>query len=278
MVSRGIWDHPEFAPSTFSEREAFLWLVSEAAWKPRRKRVGKVVVDLDRGQLAHSTRFLSDAWDWSHSKVRRFLERLENRHMIERHTDTGVSVIYITNYEAYQWSQKPSGTVTARKAAQQRHSSGTNENKGNKGNKEKEVEPKGSLSLCDPIHANDLSEAVTIYNTAAEHAGWPKVQKMTPARSRSLKARMKDCGGLEGWRDALRRAYASDFCREDWRGFSFDSLISQQKFTSLMEGKYDNRSRNTGQPANRSENRPDPALEQIARLAGISQASGDGRG
>ena len=140
----------------------------------------------------------------------------------------------------------------------------------------KEEEPKGSLSVCtDPIPANEISEAVSIYNTAAEHAGWPKVQKMTPQRRKALKARIKDCGGVEGWRDALRKAYASDFIRNDWTGFNFDSLISQQKFTGLMEGKYDNRTRNNTASQGR-QNRVDPALEQISRLAGLGQASGYG--
>lgn len=98
-------------------------------------------------------------------------------------------------------------------------------------------------------HANEISEAVSAYNTAADHAGWPKVAKITPARAKSLRARLRDCGGLEGWQDALRRAYASDFCREGWRGFGFDSLVSQQKFTRLMEGNYDNRTGNSGQSA-----------------------------
>jgi uncharacterized protein YdaU (DUF1376 family) len=93
----------------------------------------------------------------------------------------------------------------------------------------------------EAVHANDISEAVSAYNAAAERAGWPKVQKLTPARAKSLRARLLDAGGLPGWRGALDRAYASDFCREGWRGFGFDSLVSQQKFTRLMEGNYDNR-------------------------------------
>ena len=141
----------------------------------------------------------------------------------------------------------------------------------------KEEEPKGSLSSSSgPIHANDLSEAVAIYNTAAGHAGWPKVEKMTPQRTKSLRARIKDCGGIDGWRDALRRAYASDFVREGWAGFNFDSLISQQKFTGLMEGKYDNRTHHRNGTAPGRPHRPDAALEQISRLAGLGQASGNG--
>lgn len=143
----------------------------------------------------------------------------------------------------------------------------------------KEEDTNVSLSASpDPIPANELSEAVAVYNEAAGHAGWPKVQKLTPARTKSLRARLKDCGGVDGWRDALRRAYASDFCREGWSSFGFDSLISQQKFTRLMEGNYDNRNQQPNRPADRRQNRPDPALEQIARLAGLGEASGHAGG
>lgn len=126
-----------------------------------------------------------------------------------------------------------------------------------------------SVSTDVPCHANDLSHAVSRYNQAAERAGWPQVQKLTPNRSKQLKARLKDCGGLDGWEDALRRAFASDFCRgrtsKPWTGFGFDWLIKAANFTKLMEGNYDNRSDHT--TSDRPDNRADPALEQIARLA-----------
>ncbi len=48
-VDRGIWSDPDFADETFSEREAFLWLVGSAAWRPSRVRLGSSVVDLARG-------------------------------------------------------------------------------------------------------------------------------------------------------------------------------------------------------------------------------------
>jgi uncharacterized protein YdaU (DUF1376 family) len=126
-----------------------------------------------------------------------------------------------------------------------------------------------SVSTDEAIHANDVSEAVSAYNVAAKHAGWPKVQKMSAARTKSLKARLKECGGIDGWKDALNRAYASDFVRNQWSGFGFDSLISQQKFTRLMEGNYDNRTRKPANTSDRPGNGVDPALEQIARLAGL---------
>jgi len=152
-VSRDLWDDPAFQNEPFSEREAWVWMISEASWKARDRRVGKVVVSLDRGQLAHSTRFLSDAWKWSHAKVRRFLDRLETRNMIRREPGTGVTVISIMKYDTYQSGGKPSGTAPA----QHRHSSGTNEKKGERRGKEGEVgegsnEPL-SADAAAPVHA-----------------------------------------------------------------------------------------------------------------------------
>jgi uncharacterized protein YdaU (DUF1376 family) len=127
-----------------------------------------------------------------------------------------------------------------------------------------------SVSTDATRHANEVSQAVSRYNEAATKAGWPQVHKLTPNRSKQLRLRLKDCGGLNGWEDALRRAFASDFCRgrtsKPWTGFGFDWLVKAGNFTKLMEGNYDNRTDN-GATSNRPENRPDPALEQIARLA-----------
>lgn len=38
-VDRGVWDHPMFADEPFTEREAWLWMVSAAAWMSKRVRV-----------------------------------------------------------------------------------------------------------------------------------------------------------------------------------------------------------------------------------------------
>jgi len=253
-ISRGLWHDAAFRDEPFSEREAWVWMIAEAKWKPQEKRVDKVVVKLERGQLAHSTRFLAGAWRWSHAKVRRFLERLENRHMIRRESGTGVSVITICKYNEYQLSPEASGTVTAQQPAQQRHSSGTNLNKDNKGNKDiKERETNVSLVLSAPEPASPLAEAVKAYNDTAEQVGLPKVQKLTPARSKALKARLKECDGIEGWRCAMGKCKASDFLSGKATGTTpatFDWLTKASNFTKLMEGNYDNRANNTAGNSN----------------------------
>jgi hypothetical protein len=147
MVARSIWDHPAFRPSAFSEREAFLWLVSEAAWKPRTVRSASGPVDLERGQLCASARFMAQAWGWSKSRVARYLDRLEKRDMVDTQTGTGQLLITVCNYDKFQAQRDTSGTRAGQHPGHERDSSGTNEKKGKKGKKEEEG--KGAA----PIHA-----------------------------------------------------------------------------------------------------------------------------
>ena len=102
-VDRAIWDHDYLVDSApFSRREAWLWLVSEAAWKPHRRRIAGNTFNLTRGQVAASTRFIASKWRWSEPKVRRFLKGLISEGMVDANTDAGMTVITVCNYDAYQ--------------------------------------------------------------------------------------------------------------------------------------------------------------------------------
>jgi uncharacterized protein YdaU (DUF1376 family) len=145
-----------------------------------------------------------------------------------------------------------------------------------------EERPYGLLSSGDderpparPSPLDEVAEAVAAFNNEAEAAGWPTVRVLSASRRAAIKARLRDCGGLVGWRDALARARASPhLCGQNDRGWtaSFDFLTRQSSFAKLMEGNYDRSPRARNQPTGRPANGSDPALEQIARLAGLGQA------
>ncbi|PZQ99192.1 MAG: hypothetical protein DI533_00345 [Cereibacter sphaeroides] len=120
-IARSLFHDEAFKDQPYTEREAFMWLVMEASWKDRTKRIGNVVVDLKRGQLAASIRFMAEAWDWEKSTVDRFLKRLEKRDMIGTECGTGTTVITIRKYNEYQGGDNSSGTDDFEK----RDSSGT---------------------------------------------------------------------------------------------------------------------------------------------------------
>lgn len=123
---------------------------------------------------------------------------------------------------------------------------------------------------------DDISKAVHDYNDAAERSGWPTVQKMTDARRRALRSRLKDCGGNEGWKAAMSRAEASDFLcgrsANPWTGFGFDWIAKPANFNKLMEGNYDNRPQSPQH--NRQTAHSDALREQLA-FAGRARRTSD---
>lgn len=132
-ISRSIWRDEAFKPEAFTEREAWMWMVMEASYKPRSKPVGDKWVQTERGQLACSVRFMCEAWGWSKSRVDRFLKRLENRDMIGTDAGTGLNVITICKYDEYQNKPNHSGTPETRNRDSSGTAAGQQRDKPNKG-------------------------------------------------------------------------------------------------------------------------------------------------
>jgi hypothetical protein len=102
-IDRGAWEHDFLAdPQPFSRREAWFWIVSEAAWKKHRRRILGRPIDVQRGQLAASYRFIASKWQWSEARVRRFVRGLISEGMVDAKTDAGLTVITVCNYDRYQ--------------------------------------------------------------------------------------------------------------------------------------------------------------------------------
>lgn len=101
-VDRSIWGHHLLRRQRFNEHAAYLWLLSSASYAARRVMVGSQSVELERGQLSHSSRYLASIWQWPEATVRRFLKRLQNGAAIDVDNDAGVTRITICNYDEYQ--------------------------------------------------------------------------------------------------------------------------------------------------------------------------------
>lgn len=118
-VSRRVWSDPQFKNEPFTEREAWIWLVGKAYWKNGNVRVGRHVIQLERGQYAASTRGIADVWGWSRAKVRRFLDRLESdgniirtlAHQPAHKSAPPPTLITVCNYAVYQFGQPANDTT-----------------------------------------------------------------------------------------------------------------------------------------------------------------------
>ena len=133
LMHRGWQDHPVFRGEAFSRRDAFVWLIEEAAYSARRVAAPKGEVRLARGQLCASLRFMAKAWKWDEPKVRRFIASLTKAQIIDASTDAGQTVITLRNYDVYQ--ARPGGPDAATDAAptQERRSTDANDKEGNQG-------------------------------------------------------------------------------------------------------------------------------------------------
>ncbi|CAO3358635.1 hypothetical protein [Azospirillum palustre] len=200
LMHRGWRSNPVFKDEPCSEREAWLWLIEEAAYQQRRKRVGSTIVTVERGQIATSTRFIAEAWGWTHSKARRFLERLENEAMIGTATDTGVTVITLCNYERFQSPDQATDTPTGTEPTQDRHSTDTNENERNKGKEGKKERGGESAPVADASAAPSEPAPSPAGDLFADP---PPNPTPPPAEPKPPKASRLDAGWTlpDEWRD-----------------------------------------------------------------------------
>ena len=119
------------------------------------------------------------------------------------------------------------------------------------------VEPVCSAVVEQKVLHDGGKLAVDAWNALAGRISLPVVQRLTTARAAALRARLIECGGMDGWLGALAKIEASPFLRgeggraqghDGWR-CNFDWLISQRGFTRLLEGAFDSTPGNGGKGA-----------------------------
>jgi predicted transcriptional regulator len=102
----------QFEPQPMSEREAWLWLLEHAAWKPAKRHTARgAPVDLAAGQIHVSDRSLASVFGWDNKRVRRFLRALEQDHMTDHQRDRDGTVLTIRNYARFQQLDARDGTT-----------------------------------------------------------------------------------------------------------------------------------------------------------------------
>lgn len=105
-----------------------------------------------------------------------------------------------------------------------------------------EKTPEGFLG--EGASAPELSQAdiaFSLYNETADRVQLPRAQVFTDGRKSKLKLRLKEAGGLEGWKIALAKVEASPFLtgkRQDFKA-DLDFMLQKSSFVKIMEGRYD---------------------------------------
>ncbi|MDB5358867.1 MAG: hypothetical protein JWO51_164 [Rhodospirillales bacterium] len=136
LMARGWMDTPALSENDpFSRREAWIWMVEQAAYAERKISIAGKTVTLVRGQFSHSLRFMAKAWGWEEPKVRRFIGRLKTDALIDAATDAGQLVVTLCDYckiqGALSASDAPYDAASDAVATQDRRSSDAKKNEGN---------------------------------------------------------------------------------------------------------------------------------------------------
>lgn len=213
LMHRGWQDNPIFDREEFSRRDAWVWLIENAAWRPSRARVKGEMVDLERGQLCFAQRFLAEKWGWSKSRVDRFLKLLAAEGMIETCSKNGAtadhaagqgqSIITICNYEIYQ---DPEGIDRGNIEPESGATSGQQRTKEEEGKKYTSVSKDTSVVM--PRATPDKGHRIP--------ANWhPGPLPATVAALVALWPPGREDRELEGFRDYWE-ARTRDAARSDW--------------------------------------------------------------
>jgi hypothetical protein len=128
-----LWDKSR----EFSEVEAWIDLLLSANHEDKKVKIGMNLYNVQRGEQIRSLKTLASEWNWSRSRVKRFLDLLQKDNMIVIKIDTKTTQITICNYDTYQQERNNSETVTNIKRTSNEHQTNTNNNVNNYNNENK---------------------------------------------------------------------------------------------------------------------------------------------
>ena len=115
-LGRSFFSHPFWSERrVFSRAEAWVDLVQEAEWKARKKMLIGKMIEVPRGGIVASVRFLSDRWTWSNTKVCQFLEILRQDSMITTEKRQGITIVILCNYDKFNPVDKEGKTTRKRR-------------------------------------------------------------------------------------------------------------------------------------------------------------------
>jgi len=257
-IETAIWQNPKFRSLSDEAQRLYLYLIA----CPHGNLVGCFVL--------HDGYMMADL-NWDQNRVRKHVSELVSKGMIERDETTFVTRILgwwghnsIDNSKSALGAMRVLLSLPKCRVRDEAYQSLIGI-----GNKyvdeyrdqyasvfafsseppEPDQEPDQEMEMDKGARAPDpVAMAFDEWNALAKETGLPAVQNRDDTRRRRLKARLKDCGGIEGWRQALRKIRGSPYLLgkvKDWRA-DFDFVVRPDKFSKIMEGGFDDHKKTGG--------------------------------
>jgi hypothetical protein len=115
-IHRSITNHWLYSEKrVYSKLEAWYDMLIAVNYSDSKTLIKGKLYEVKRGQSIMSLDSWAKRWSWDKSKVRRFLNTLQNDNMIELKSDTITTQLTICNYESYQGERNTDETPVKRK-------------------------------------------------------------------------------------------------------------------------------------------------------------------
>ena len=286
MMDCWIWENPLYL-------KAWMHLLYTVNHSDKKILFDRELITVKRGQLITSQRKLAEAWGCSVMTVRAILDLMCKDEMITVETDRKKTLLTVVNYDVYQFpetdsrtetitetrtdsrtvSRTPSRTVSRTKQLININTiNSKNENECNECDElilreGEEREPPASAGTPAPSAVENTIQRVTcqmivdLFNEIC--ISFPQVKTISENRRKAINARLR-IYGLEDFKTLFRKAEASDFLKgsngRDWSA-TFDWLIKDANMAKVLDGNYDNRTKNTPKEESKEEYLRRKALE-----------------
>ena len=163
ITNHWIWHNPRH----------FRWwvlLLLMAQWEPRKVVFGKTSVQLQRGQICTTIRFLARQMDaCSHTTIT-FLNCLEEADMIHRISNSQMTIITITNYDKYQLIETNKKSRKERKVKQEMQQI-KEDNK-----KEIKINPSTIITRDENQFIQEIESSTVFFESVAENLNCDIIQ------------------------------------------------------------------------------------------------------
>lgn len=207
-LHRKLQDNPLWSSEPFTRGQAWVDLILLANHEAGYIYVRDHRIDLKRGDVGWSQNRLSNRWQWSRTKVRKFLSDLEKEQQVKQIKSKSYTIIRLINYKDYQKKEDKKTTEEQeenKSSTTEEQQKDTNKNEKNVKN-EKNIPPEISDVTGWIIENKNLPESVSKeiaeeFYSFYEMKGW-KVGKV----------KMKD------WKIALGRSLKWDSMKEIMNG------------------------------------------------------------
>ena len=101
-LNRGFFEHTFWQEDLeYHRREAWLDLIQLARFEAREELIQGKLIEVRRGELPASRRYLEKRWKWSGNRVVTFLKMLERSGMIKQRKNQGQTIIILYKYDDY---------------------------------------------------------------------------------------------------------------------------------------------------------------------------------